>query len=164
MQHGRVRDLYDPHPCQIPTFIPQSASPPHLGREKGYKCTSQLPAYLHRLGRAAGPVLRCGCGWEAAGGHWEHPRGRVMVVVVDHRWPGPVCFHGQGSSKLQVLVGERQRVAAETCASTEGSLAEGPGFHSVTPWERKTFGMCLEKSLQVPVQKVQKHLVTSDFT
>lgn len=86
-----------------------------------------------------------------------------MVVVVDHRWPGPVCFHGQGSSKLQVLVGERQRVAAETCAPTEGSLAEGPGFHSATPWERKTFGMCLEKT-QVPVQKVQKHLVTSDFT
>lgn len=85
-----------------------------------------------------------------------------MVVVVHHRWPGPVCFHGQGSSK--VLVGERQRGAAETCAPTGENLAEGPGFHSAIPWERKTFGMCLEKSWQVPVQKVQKHVVTSDFT
>lgn len=98
--------------------------PTWAGR-KGYKCTSQLPAYLHRLGRAAGPVLLCGCGWEAPGGHWEHPRGRVMVVVVHHRWPGPVCFHGQGSSK--VLVGERQRGAAETCAPTGRTWLRGQG-------------------------------------
>lgn len=115
LQHGRVRGLCDPALCQIPMFIPQS---PHLGREEGLEgvqVQSQLPVHLPRLGRAASPVLHYGCGQEAAGGHWEHPGGRVMVVVVHHRWLVPVCSQGQGSSKLQVLGGERQRMSAESC-------------------------------------------------
>lgn len=87
-------------------------------RKEGLKFTLWLPVYLRRQGRerAAGPVMCHGCGRQAPVGHWEHPCRRVVVVVVHRRWPGPVSFHSQGSSKLQVLIGERQRAICEICA------------------------------------------------
>lgn len=51
------------------------------------------------------------------------------MVVVHGGWPGPVCFHSQRSSKLQVLVGERQRWSVKSVSPQEGSLDEGLCSH-----------------------------------
>lgn len=93
--------------------------PTGAGR-KGSKVTSVLPVYSRRKGRerAAGPAMCRGCGGEARGGPREQRGGRVVMVVVHCRWPGPLCFQGRGSSKLQVLVGERQKAICEICVPT----------------------------------------------
>jgi len=82
-------------------------------------------------------------------GHRQHPCGRVVVVVVDRRWPGPVCFHSPGSSELQVLVGERERAICEICALTGRvpGWGGGLGSPSATPWWRKFFSISPELGL-----------------
>lgn len=171
MQHGRLGDRCDPHSCQIPKFIPQSALPPCLGREKGLQAHVTAACLLTWAGQScqssaalwtwAGSSRVGTLPWEGNGGGGapQVPWASLLAQPGEQQAAGPCWRETKGGCR-------------NPCPSQwERSLAEGQGSIQPPLGKERLLGCVWRRVCRFQYRRSKNtsdcdfsHSVTSDFT